>query len=365
MKEWLAKIREIDLSNWRTRIRAYTDRSVKGKDGLSDFDTLEDRQPFPARDWLGGLGQWDELASEVGRESRARVALVGLPGGGKSLMFNRLRGWDISPPRPTPDEDGLLRVESYGMFLLADLWEGETPTGEELAAALGEPELVIYVFDGSVGVQQADFRYVAQLRAAGKPVVVVLNKADCLAEGDTSLAVAEAERRLGMPVLPVSAMTGVGVEDGLLPALLDAAPRLAVPLGREICVLRRAASRRMTRQAALMAGILSAQPVPLLDLPFQAMLQAGIVMRIGAAYGLPPTGGLSREVIGTVAGALALRYAAQTLLKFVPILGWALSGFIGAGATLLVGEAAILYYESDRKLSLRAALRRNRVSSGQ
>jgi uncharacterized protein (DUF697 family) len=279
-------------------------------------------------------------------------------------MFNRLRGWDISPPLSTLDEAGSLRIESYGMFLLADLWEGETPVGEELVAALGEPELVIYMLDGLAGVRQADFRYVAQLRAAGKPVVVVLNKADCLAEGGASSAVAEAERRLGMPVLLVSAMTGMGVEDELLPALLDAAPRLAVPLGREIRGLRRAASRRMTRQAALMAGILSAQPVPLLDLPFQAMLQAGVVMRVGAAYGHPPAGGLNREVIGAVVGALALRYSAQTLLKFIPILGWALSGLIGAGATLLVGEAAIRYYESDRKVSLWAALRRNRMSSG-
>jgi uncharacterized protein (DUF697 family) len=328
-------------------------------------ETADPERVNEAGGWLGGLSeiwQWDEMATEVGRESRARVALVGLSGAGKSLLFNRLRGWDVSPPRLS-GEGELPCVESYGMFLLADLPEETALAAEELTVTLGEPELVVYLLDGPAGVRGADFRYVAQLRAAGKPVVVALNKADCLAEAERAAAVAEAERRLGMPVLAVSALTGVGVEDALLAGLLDAAPRLAVPLGREIGGLRRAASRRVIRQAALMAGILSAQPVPLLDLPFQAMLQAGVVMRVGAAYGRPAAGGLNREVIGAVVGALTLRYAAQTLLKFVPVVGWALSGLIGAGATLLVGEAAIRYYESNGRISLRAALRRKRVMS--
>lgn len=355
IKEWLDKVRTIEFPR----------RQVNG----GPLPTGEPDRPepgFPNRggEWLGGLSgvwQWDELAMEVGRESRSRVAIVGIAGAGKSLLFNRLRGWVVSPERPREDEGGEPRVESYGMFLLADLPDrpADRPAdGGELMMALGEPELVLYLLDGPAGVRGADFRYIAQLRAAGKPVVVALNKADCMDANERAAAVVEAERRLGMPVLAMSAYSGDGVEDGLLPALLDAAPRLAVPLGREIGALRRVASRRVTRQAALMAGILSAQPVPLLDLPFQAMLQAGVVMRVGAAYGRPPSGGLNREVIGAVAGALALRYAAQTLLKFVPVVGWALSGLIGAGATLLVGEAAIRYYEANGRISLRAALRR-------
>lgn len=313
---------------------------------------------LPGAEMLGGLQglwQWDELASEIGRESQARVALVGRVGAGKSLLFNRLRGWVVSPPGPEPD--GETRVESFGMFVLADLPdEGAVGGPGDLSLALGEPALVVYLLDGPAGVRPADFRTVALLRATGVPVVVALNKRDCLA--DVGAAAAEAQRRLGMPVWPISAMTGEGVEDALLPALLDAAPRLAVPLGRELNCLRRAAARRVFRQAALLAGILSAQPLPLLDLPFQAMIQAGVVLRVGAAYGRPPGSGLNREVIGAVVGALALRYLAQTVLKFVPLLGWALSGLIGAGATLLIGEAAIRYYEGGARGPLARELRR-------
>lgn len=322
---------------------------------------------------LGGLwqgtGVWDDLAMEIGQESQARVAFAGRPGAGKSLLFNRLRGWVISRSLPDGNIATLPQVESYGMFLLADLpdtLDAATLDHQALTLALGDPALVVYLLDGPAGVGEVDFRHVALLRAAGKPVVVALNKSDLVE--DCPAAVTEAQRRLGMTVLPISAQTGEGVEDALLPAMLDAAPRLAVPLGREIQGLRRAAARRVIRQAALLAGLLSAQPVPLLDLPFQAMIQAGVVMRVGAAYGRSPAGGLNREVIGAVVGTLGLRYLAQTVLKFVPLVGWALSGLIGAGATLLIGESAIRYYEVGgvgpllQGLRVRAPRRKRRTS---
>lgn len=311
-----------------------------------------------AFDGLQGIWQWDELASEIGQESQARVAFAGLDGAGKSLLFNRLRGWVVSRARVPDPMEGAPVVESFGMFLLADLPESPGPdrAGSELSLALGEPALVLYLLDGVAGVREADFRYIALFRAAGIPVVVALNKCDLVE--DVPGQAAEARRRLGMEVLPVSALTGEGVEDVLLPALLNAAPKLAVAFGREIECLRRAASRRVIRQAALMAGLISAQPVPLLDIPFQAMLQAGVVMRVGAAYGRPASGGLNKEVLGAVIGALSLRYLVQTLLKAVPVIGWAISGVMGAASTLLIGEAAIWYYESGGKVSLPEALRK-------
>lgn len=335
------------MNDWVHRARGWG-RAAAGR--VEDGVATGDFTGLPVSSGISGLwqgtGVWDDLAMEIGQESQARVAFIGRPSAGKSLLFNRLRGWVISRP-PSEDASTLPQVESYGMFLLADLPDalGKTAVDhQEFTLSLGDPALTVYLLDGPEGVSEADFRYVALLRAAGKPVVVALNKCDMIE--DRAAAVAEAQRRLGMTVLPISAQTGEGVEDVLLPAMLDAAPRLAVPLGREIQGLRRSAARRVIRQAALLAGLLSAQPVPLLDLPFQAMIQAGVVMRVGAAYGRPPSGGLNREVIGAVVSTLALRYLAQTVLKFVPLLGWALSGLIGAGATMLIGESAIRYYEA-------------------
>jgi uncharacterized protein (DUF697 family) len=173
-------------------------------------------------------------------------------------------------------------------------------------------------------------------------------------------------------VIPISALNGFNVAERFLPSLLDAAPRLAVPLGRELRHLRRLAARRVIRQVALFAGMMGAQPIPLLDLPFQAMLQVGMVLRVGAAYGRAPTGGLNREIISTVISSLGLRYLAASLAKFVPLFGWVLSGVFSLSSTILMGEVAIRYYEAGGTIpfpELVARVRRKRetlvVESGE
>lgn len=313
---------------------------------------------------LRQLWQWDELAAEIGQESQARVAFVGLPGVGKSLLFNRLRGWIISgndglaPMVDAYQLEADLRLESLGLFILADLpAAGLSWNGRDLLLALGDPALVVYLLDGTVGVTAVDFRWMAALRAAGKPLLVVLNKCDLF---DEAAAMTAAVQKLGMPVIPISAYAGHNIEEKLLPAMLDAVPRLAVPLGRELVSLRHTAARRVIRQAALFAGVVGVQPVPILDLPFQVMIQVGVVMRVGAAYGYIHTGSLNREVIGTVISSLGMRYLGLALVKFIPFVGWAVAGLLSSAATFLIGEAAIYYYETGGTVPLRQLIGRSR-----
>ncbi len=305
-------------------------------------------------DNLRSLWQWDSLASEIGQESQARVAFAGLTGAGKSLLFNRLRGWVISGKDDMMVVDSFeleadLRLEALGIFILADLPEQFTAQ-YDVRAAMGEPALVLYLLDGTSGVTATDYRWVAALRAAGKPLVVALNKCDLV--DDTDAAVREASEKLGAPVIPFSAHTGENVEDRLLPALLDAAPRLAVPLGRELQGMRRHVSRRVIRQSAILAGLAGVQPVPLLDLPFQVMIQVGVVMRVGAAYGYVPTGSMNRETAGTIVGTLGVRYLVLALIKFIPFVGWAVAGALISVMTYLIGEGAIRYYEAGATIPL-------------
>lgn len=304
-------------------------------------------------DGLQGLWQWDELAAEIGQESQARLAIVGLPGAGKSMLFNRLRGWHISGEHASVQVEGAFAcsIESYGTFLLVDLPHAPQDihsSGEETLMTLGDPALLVYIVNAEQGVQSADYRWVSLLRATGRPLLVTLNKTDRFQDDPAALEklITDAESRLGMSALPISAQTGLNVEGKLLPAMLDAVPKLAVILGREIQSLRRQAARRVIRQAALLTGMLSAQPLPVLDVPFQAMIQSGVVMRVGAAYGHPPAGGINKEIVGAVAGTLGLHYLMQTIVKFIPFLGWAISAVIGFTATLLIGETAIRYYEA-------------------
>lgn len=319
---------------------------------------------------LRHLWQWDELAAEISQENQARIALIGLAGAGKSTLFDYLRGWrpeeagpadEVPAASPVSLADFSLEdafsLESYGLFILADLsgqQAVDVTSYEALPLALGDPALLIYLIDATAGVTAEDYRWIATMRASGRPLLVVLNKIDGLAKVDAQLG--EIEQRIGMGVIPISARTGQHVQDKLLPKLLDTVPRLAVPLGREIHALRRLAAQRIARQAAVLAGMMGAQPVPVLDLPMQAMLQVGVVLRIGAAYGYIPTGGLNREVISTIVGVFGLRYLALALVKFIPLLGWVISGLASGAMTMLVGETAVRYYEAGATIPLRQLL---------
>lgn len=320
---------------------------------------------------LRHLWQWDELAAEIGQESQSRVAFVGLTGAGKSLLFNRLRGWVVSEASQKGELSQFeiesdLALESLGLFVLADLpmanGSANHLLGPDLLLSLGDPTLVVYILDGAAGVRPDDFRWVAALRSCGRPLLVVLNKIDIITDADA--LVAEASHKLGMPIIPLSAETGANVEDGLLTAMLDAVPRLAVPLGREILSLRRVAARRVIRQAAILSGLMGVQPVPMLDIPLQAVVQVGVVMRVGAAYGYTPTGGMNKEVMGTVVSTLGLRFLVLAVVKFIPFVGSVVSGVLCGVMTYFLGEAAIRYYEGGATVPLKEFLRLTSVRHG-
>jgi uncharacterized protein (DUF697 family) len=119
------------------------------------------------------------------------------------------------------------------------------------------------------------------------------------------------------------------------------------------------------RQTALLTALLGAQPVPGLELPILALTHAGLVMRIGTAFGFAPGGGIRRETAATIGSVMVLQYAAQTAIKLVPILGFAVGGLLSGLSTLIIGEVALRYYEGGATLSLnavRARLRRSRTN---
>ncbi len=324
--------------------------------------------------WWAGF-DWEETRAGVDRESRGRILLLGLAHAGKSTLFNRLRGWPVSPPAPanrSGETDGRsARLEDFGLFCLLDLPEetsGGDGMGQDFSAngldpldLADEADLLVYVLDGTAGVRAADFRWIGRLRRLGTPLVVTLNKSDLMGE-EALERLPEIEERLATSVLPISALNGTNVTDGLLPRMVDACPALAVPLGRELRGFRRQAAARLIRRAAVFNGLIALEPVPLLDIPLQMITLVGLVLRVAAVYGRPPTDAHRREVMAAMAGGLAGRYATQQVVKLVPILGWLVSGLIGASCTWLLGRAAVAYFEAGGDTAL--AERWERARSG-
>jgi len=148
--------------------------------------------------------------------STPTVAIVGRPNVGKSTLFNRIIGRReaIVDARPGVTRDRHFAASEWNgrRFWLVDTG-GLVPAGDALnrairaqvEAAIAEGDLVLFVVDVIDGVTAADVEIAHDLRRAGRPVLLVANKADQLPDDHRHLAFYELG--LGDP-LPVSAAVG-------------------------------------------------------------------------------------------------------------------------------------------------------------
>ncbi|MBF0284343.1 MAG: ribosome biogenesis GTPase Der [Magnetococcales bacterium] len=174
------------------------------------------------------------------------VALVGRPNVGKSTLFNRLTRSRLALVDDTP---GLTRDRRYGRAKLGDLPFLVVDTGgfesdpeesvghlirEQSQVAIEEADLVLMVTDGLAGPLTDDYQIADYLRRSGKPVIVVVNKA----EGRAGKGGALEFHQLGMdPVFTLSALHGEGIGD-----LLEAIESRIAPLVEEETALAAAAA---------------------------------------------------------------------------------------------------------------------------
>jgi GTP-binding protein len=158
------------------------------------------------------------------------IAVVGRPNVGKSTLFNRMTK---SRDAIVADFAGLTRDRHYGdgrsgehEFIVIDTggFEPDSTTGivKEMAKqtrqAVAEADAVIFVVDVRAGVAGQDHDIAKFLRAAGKKVVLAVNKAEGMSE--SPLLAEFWELGLGEPI-PVSAAHGQGIRSLTDVALAD------------------------------------------------------------------------------------------------------------------------------------------------
>jgi GTP-binding protein len=149
------------------------------------------------------------------------IALVGRPNVGKSTLFNVLTG---TRDAIVADVPGLTRDRQYGYgrvgpipYVVIDTGGlVENPTGieaqmrEQTERAVEEADRVVLLADARAGLTPQDHFVVRELRRSGKPVTLVLNKAEGLDTDAVSLDFHSLA--LGTP-LAISASHGQGCED--------------------------------------------------------------------------------------------------------------------------------------------------------
>lgn len=233
------------------------------------------------------------------------IVLVGRPNVGKSTLFNRLtRTRDAL----VADQPGLTRDRHYGIgrvgerdYLVVDT-AGFDPVAKdgimhEMARqaeqAIAEADALLFLVDGRAGRTPHDEQIAARLRRAGRPVHLVVNKAEGL---ERALVSADFHALgFGAP-LPVSAAHGDGIkqlvelvlapfpEDGEKDAPEESGPKVAI------------VGRPNVGKSTLVNTLIGEERVIAFDMPGTTRDAIEIPFeRGGKAYTLIDTAGLRRR----------------------------------------------------------------------
>ncbi len=162
---------------------------------------------------------------------RGVVAIVGRPNVGKSSLFNRIIGENLSI---TDDASGITRDRIYAKaswlnqeFRIIDtggIILKDEPFSKEIKAqatlAIDEADVIVMVVNARTSVTTEDEDVFNILQKSGKPVIVAANKVDDVSFTDDiydfySLGCSE--------VLPISALHGIGIGD-LLDRVIELLP---------------------------------------------------------------------------------------------------------------------------------------------
>lgn len=160
-------------------------------------------------------------------QSLKTVALIGRPNVGKSTLFNRIVGKRVAIEAPVPGttRDRLFSVANwqgyeFNLVDVAGVESGKTEldltTQENIATAQTESDLILFIVDWHETDNDADKRIASHLRRSGKPVIMIVNKADNFKRQQEL----DIFKRLGnFPMIPVSAISGSNTGD-LLEAIV-------------------------------------------------------------------------------------------------------------------------------------------------
>jgi len=169
------------------------------------------------------------------------IALVGRPNVGKSTLFNYLtRTRDAL----VADYPGLTRDRQFGRvrrgnrgFIVVDtggIKAGSNPMDalieDQVDLAIQQSDIVLFLVDAREGLNVLDQSAANELRKKGKPVLLIVNKADGI---DSRIASLEFYAlALGTP-LPISASHGTGVGD-LLDQVNGALPQVEPEISKDL-----------------------------------------------------------------------------------------------------------------------------------
>lgn len=288
--------------------------------------------------------------------SAEQVAIVGPVNVGKSTLYNALvhNEQQKAEASPIPGTTRTAQVGQAGLFELVDTpgvdnaGEGGEKERRVAFKAAGGAEFLLVVFDAASSVSQSDRDLYREIKALGKPHLVVLNKIDLISAHQVKAVREAAARILDLSleqVIPVSAQSSAGI-DNLILEVTAAEPRLLLRVAEALPSLRRRLGWQAIRRSAVLSALIGVTPLPLADLVPLTLLQGNLVLTLAGIYGNKLTFKSVLELASTFGAGWVARTLFAELTKLAGVPGWVLAASVAASATVTIGFSALTWFET-------------------
>jgi small GTP-binding protein len=293
-----------------------------------------------------------------------RVAIVGPTNVGKSTLYNQLvqNKRDLARVGPLPGTTTVNQQADAALFTVVDTpgadavgSVGENEKGLALSAA-GEADFLVLVYDAIQGIKKTEQELFNELTALKKPFVVVLNKIDLVPRKDLQSVISSAALNLGLKpdqIVPIVAKDGRNLGKVLL-AVAATEPEMVTSLGQALPEYRWQLAWQTTVRAASISATIALLPLPVIDFVPLVITQSVMVVSIARIYSYKITPQRASELVATFGLGFLGRTLFQELSKLGGLPGWLLSAAIASSTTVVMGYAAVRWFDKGQKLSAAA-----------
>jgi uncharacterized protein (DUF697 family) len=114
---------------------------------------------------------------------------------------------------------------------------------------------------------------------------------------------------------------------------------------------KQASVKEVISACAIAAGVVTVQPLPLLDIALLTPIQIAMVRAVGRIHGYSLDKKAVMEILSAFGASLVAQGAILAGAKFVPIFGWAVAIAMAYALTYAIGEVSDHYFKNGRGVS--------------
>ncbi|MDH3202669.1 MAG: DUF697 domain-containing protein [Myxococcales bacterium] len=313
-----------------------------------------------------------ELRALLYNRRPPRLAALGLPSSGRSSLLRALIERSAGEQAFHAEHGQWVHIEHVGAkveWIELDVGDPKARSQWEAALDEGKPDLVLITVEPKSMEDAAAIieRCKSLLRSipgteSSVRVFPLLTHADLIGRGPQDVESVRRELAANLraaslradPARAVSAISGHGLE-GLSEAIVLALPEEArLEAARSLTRARQARIRignEIVQACTAVSVTVGVTPIPFSDMvvlgPLQAMMVSSLAYLSGRTWGRKTVAEWLAS-LGVVGGiGMGLRFSAQTIAKFVPGAGNAVSAGVAGAGTTAMGQSAIKYFLRD------------------